>query len=300
MAALDVAALDAKASEPVGNVGVAAPDFSEFAFNGIAFAPAGAGDVEAVPRPGTLVGVSADTAPPDAGVLAGAAALGEVAFVEEGPDVALVELGADAPTGFAAAALGVALGVAAADGEVPPGVGLLGAAANLAANVVAAPGVAALAGVGCCVDAAAFGTTDVAVGPAAAALVAAGAAVATGAEFGARLETAAAAVLPVAAGVAAAAPAPFAAMGLVTVAVATAAVFAVAAGAAAGAVAGVGVVAGAGVAAGGVPVAVVAHPAAGLRCWPKLVVLVWQQPQSAVVLGWSLDLPCAPLVPWLV
>jgi hypothetical protein len=47
-------------------------------------------------------------------------------------------------------------------------------------------------------------------------------------------------------------------------------------------------------------VAVVEHPDGELRCWPKLVVLVWQQPQSAVVLGWSPGFPCAPFVPWLV
>jgi hypothetical protein len=47
-------------------------------------------------------------------------------------------------------------------------------------------------------------------------------------------------------------------------------------------------------------VAVVVQPAGELLVEPKLVVLVWQQPQSAVVLGWSPDFPCAPLVPWLV
>jgi hypothetical protein len=30
---------------------------------------------------------------------------------------------------------------------------------------------------------------------------------------------------------------------------------------------------------------------------PQLVVLVWQQPQSCVTLGWSLGFACAPFVP---
>jgi len=42
------------------------------------------------------------------------------------------------------------------------------------------------------------------------------------------------------------------------------------------------------------------HPVGEVLCESKLVVLVWQQPQSAVVLGWSPDFPRAPCVPWLV
>jgi hypothetical protein len=33
---------------------------------------------------------------------------------------------------------------------------------------------------------------------------------------------------------------------------------------------------------------------------PQLVVLVWQQPQSCVTLGWSLGFACAPFVPWVL
>lgn len=53
-------------------------------------------------------------------------------------------------------------------------------------------------------------------------------------------------------------------------------------------------------AATGAAAAVVEHPAGDFRRGSKLVVLVWQQPQSAVVEGWSLDFPSGPLLPWLV
>lgn len=47
----------------------------------------------------------------------------------------------------------------------------------------------------------------------------------------------------------------------------------------------------------GTAAAVVEHPAGDFLRGSKLVVLVWQQPQSAVVEGWSLDFPSAPFVP---
>ena len=45
--------------------------------------------------------------------------------------------------------------------------------------------------------------------------------------------------------------------------------------------------------------AVVVHVPAEWR-ESQLVVLVWQQPQSCVTLGWSLGFARAPLVPWLL
>ena len=45
--------------------------------------------------------------------------------------------------------------------------------------------------------------------------------------------------------------------------------------------------------------AVVVHVPADWR-EPQLVVLVWQQPQSCVTLGWSLGFACAPFVPWVL